>query len=657
MLKKTDIKERGFLFIILLFTFYVYLASLFPAYKSNDSPEIAAAGYTLGICHPPGYPFFINISKIFSLIPIGNIAFRINLLSCIIAILTLLITYQILKEISFYLFKTENKIYSAVSVFILAFSYIFWNQSIEAKGGIYQLNLLFLSLIIFFFVKLVTKFNIKYLYLLTYVYSLSLTNHWQSMILLFPGILFVLYYFRKNLKINDLYFIISFFIIGLSVYVFLMVRPLTSPVINWGNTLSLNGFFEFITRKSYQGEITQFSTTVLMQHIRTFAGFFLQNYWFLWIFIIPGFYALFKKQKIMFWPFIYVLFVNFFAVVIYNRTKLEVIWLIKIFLIPFEYVILIFISIGIFFVFNKYDKYKLLFLTVFLVIVFWGAKKNVDFNCRSRDFLSYDMSFNLFNTINNDSYYFTEHDMYFFPVLYESVVNKKRRDVKLIPLPFLQFEWGQKQIQEKYNFHNLSNVNVLNNYYEIINQSLKTSDVVYREFSSDLFDKFLKMDYLTNFSGLLKTISKIKLSESPLIFKLYSLRGFCSGFAKTEENSELVMRYMIFSALQAEKLMNDKRYNEAAELFLFALRIPVEKLEYSIYYNLSLCYGNLNNDEREIYYLNKCISSKPDYVFAHERLGIYYSEKGLKDEARIFLENAIKYGSTNKKVIDLYNNL
>ncbi|HPD18564.1 MAG TPA: hypothetical protein PLF61_02750, partial [Candidatus Goldiibacteriota bacterium] len=209
----------------------------------------------------------------------------------------------------------------------------------------------------------------------------------------------------------------------------------------------------------------------------------------------------------------------------------------------------------------------------------------------------------------------------------------------------------------KHDFHNLSGINLLNNYYEIINQSLNKTDVVYREFSSDLFDKILRIDYFTNFSGLLKTISKIKLSESPLIFKLYSLRGFFSGFAKTDENAELVTRYMIFSALQAEKLMNDERYNEAAELFLFALRIPVEKLDYLIYYNLSLCYDNLNDEEREIYYLNKCISSKPDYVFAHERLGIYYSEKGLKNEAKIFLENAIKYGSTSKKVIDLYNNL
>ncbi|HPD19315.1 MAG TPA: DUF2723 domain-containing protein, partial [Candidatus Goldiibacteriota bacterium] len=400
MFKKIKIKEHTFLFFILLFIFYIYLISLFPAYKSNDSPEIAAAGYTLGICHPPGYPFYINVSKIFSLIPIGNIAFRINLLSCIIAILILLITYHILKDISLFFFKTGNKIYSALSIFILAFSFIFWNQSIESKGGIYQLNLLFLSLIIFFFVKLIVKFNVKYLYLLAYVYSLSLTNHWQSMIILFPLIIFVMWHFRLNLKMRDLCFIISFFIIGLSVYVFLIIRPFTFPVINWGNTLGLNGFFEFITRKSYQGEIIRFSTNVLMNHIKTFTVFFLQNYWFLWIFIIPGFYALFRKQKIMFWSFLYILFITFFAVVLYNRTRLEVIWLIKIFLMPFEYVILIFISIGIFFIFNKYDKYKSTLFIVFLIIVFCGAKKNVDFNYRSRDFLSYDMAFNLFNTIN-----------------------------------------------------------------------------------------------------------------------------------------------------------------------------------------------------------------------------------------------------------------
>jgi len=267
------------------------------------------------------------------------------------------------------------------------------------------------------------------------------------------------------------------------------------------------------------------------------------------------------------------------------------------------------------------------------------------------------MAFNLFNSIKKDSYYFTEHDMYFFPVMYEQIVNKKREDIKLIPLPFLQFRWCGKNIENKYGYKNISSENTLQNYNELINQSLDKAGLVYRDFSSNMFDKILKINYITSFAGLLKTISKIKQSESPLFYELYSYRGLYTIVAQTDENIEIVIRYLIFSALHAEKLMNEKRYNEAIKLFNFALRIPAEKFEYKIYYNLALCYNGINDTEKELFYLKMCIQSKPDFVFAHEQLGIYYFERGFKKEARIFLENAIKYGSINKKIIDLFNDL
>ena len=652
MIKNNIIKESFFLLLLFLVIFYIYLISLFPSYKNNDSPEISAAVYTLGICHPPGYPFFINTAKIFSLFPIGNIAFRINLFSSFMAILTLVVTYYLLINLSFYLFKKENKLYSIISVFLLSFSYIFWNQAIEAKGGIYQLNLLFMSIILFLYIKLLKQFNLKYFYLLIYIYSLSLTNHWQSMMVLLPVIIILFWKYKSLLKSNNLIYFLSFFILGLSIYVFLFIRGFSYTVINWGNTSDIIGFFEFISRRPYTGEIEKFTLEIIFQHIKVFTDLILHNYWFLWIFAIPGVYILFKKDKKIFFLFIYILFAFTVAVIFYNRTKIEVIWLIKIFLMPLQYIILILIATGIFYILNNYQS---LFVIIFLFVIFFYIKNSFNINYRARDFLSYDMAFNLFNTIKKDAFYLGEHDMYLFPVLYEQVVNKKRLDIKIIQLPFLQFDWGKKQVQRKYNiFFKYYN---LNTYYELISECLESSQIIYRDFSSELFDKILKLDYIVNLSGLLKTISKKGTFENYLIFKLYSLRGFYSNFAKTDENTELIERYMIFSAIMAEELMNKGKYNDAIELYKYALKIPVEKLDYKIYYNMAICYNKLNNFEKEFDYLNKCIVSKPDFVFAYERLAIYYYKKGLKNEAKIYLENAIKYGSTNKEIIDLYNEL
>ena len=44
---------------------------------------------TSGICHPPGYPFYILTAKLFSLLPWGSLAFKVNLFSALCACLAL----------------------------------------------------------------------------------------------------------------------------------------------------------------------------------------------------------------------------------------------------------------------------------------------------------------------------------------------------------------------------------------------------------------------------------------------------------------------------------------------------------------------------------------------------------------------------------------
>ena len=49
----------------------VYLFTLAPTITFGDSGELATAAYTLGVAHPPGYPLWLILAKLFSFIPIG----------------------------------------------------------------------------------------------------------------------------------------------------------------------------------------------------------------------------------------------------------------------------------------------------------------------------------------------------------------------------------------------------------------------------------------------------------------------------------------------------------------------------------------------------------------------------------------------------------
>jgi len=58
---------------------YVVLAA--PGVGWMDSGELTAAAWSLGGAHPPGHPAHSLLGKLASLAPLGEIAFRVNLLS------------------------------------------------------------------------------------------------------------------------------------------------------------------------------------------------------------------------------------------------------------------------------------------------------------------------------------------------------------------------------------------------------------------------------------------------------------------------------------------------------------------------------------------------------------------------------------------------
>jgi hypothetical protein len=63
-----------------------YLLTLAPTVTFWDAGEFIAAAKTLGIPHPPGTPLFVMIAHVWALLlPIGEYAFRTNLLSAFLS--------------------------------------------------------------------------------------------------------------------------------------------------------------------------------------------------------------------------------------------------------------------------------------------------------------------------------------------------------------------------------------------------------------------------------------------------------------------------------------------------------------------------------------------------------------------------------------------
>ncbi|MFA6410929.1 MAG: DUF2723 domain-containing protein, partial [Candidatus Buchananbacteria bacterium] len=269
----------------------VYLLTLAPSITMEDSAELITAAYTLGIAHPSGYPLYVILGKLFTYIPFGTIAWRVNLLSAVCGAATIALLYLILNKISI------KKPIAFSFALVAAFSPIFWSQSVVAK--FYTLNTLLVCVLILFLLAWGKSKDNKYLLWFSLVYGLALTNH-TMIILLAPA--FALYIIFKDYKILLNWRLILkmfiLFLLGLAVYLYIPFRAWQRPVFNWGIVSTWHDALLHIARRQYN-DFSPFANAY--GKVGIFVSFIFEVYrQFFWptlVLALLGLVYLFKKNK------------------------------------------------------------------------------------------------------------------------------------------------------------------------------------------------------------------------------------------------------------------------------------------------------------------------------------------------------------------------
>ena len=78
--------------VFFLVSFAIYLYTLFPSIAPyRDAGEMVTVVQTLGVAHPPGYPLYVLLGRVFvSVMPFGDAAYRLNVFSSLAGALTVL---------------------------------------------------------------------------------------------------------------------------------------------------------------------------------------------------------------------------------------------------------------------------------------------------------------------------------------------------------------------------------------------------------------------------------------------------------------------------------------------------------------------------------------------------------------------------------------
>lgn len=187
--------------LVFFITTVIYLSTLAPTVAFWDCGEFITTAYTLGIPHPPGAPFYTLLGRIFSMLPFGEIAFRVNLLSAAAGIATVVLIYLCtVRLLSTWLDREDTAQQIAiifgglVASLSTAFSFSFWNNAIEAE--VYGLSMCITMLAVWVALRWDDAHkdhnSDRLLLFIAYLFGLGAGVHLQCLLTI-PGILILLF--------------------------------------------------------------------------------------------------------------------------------------------------------------------------------------------------------------------------------------------------------------------------------------------------------------------------------------------------------------------------------------------------------------------------------------------------------------------------------
>jgi hypothetical protein len=158
----------------------LYLRTLVPGLLPGDSGEFQTLAYLLGHTHPTGYPVYLVLARLAAWLPVGGIAYRVNLFSAIMGAITAAGLYLSGRCLVSY------RLPALAGALILAASPTFWSQAVIAE--VYTSGAAFLVAILFLLLRWDRTRDGISLLIAGLVGGLSLGVHF-SVLLLAPAVL------------------------------------------------------------------------------------------------------------------------------------------------------------------------------------------------------------------------------------------------------------------------------------------------------------------------------------------------------------------------------------------------------------------------------------------------------------------------------------
>ena len=224
-------------------TFLVYAWGACRTIYVGDSGELVAAVHLLGIPHPSGYPLYVLLGKLWTLVPFGSVAFRMSLFSAACAAATCGILYLLCSRLGL------RPSAGATAALLLAFSPSFWGEANIQR--VYALNALFLGLATALAFAWHRTRRPSALAAAAFACGLGATNHTFMALCGAALAVFALVTEPALFRRPAILKVAAAGLAGLAPYAYLPLRSRMNPPLDWGNPETWNAFLAVVTRRDF----------------------------------------------------------------------------------------------------------------------------------------------------------------------------------------------------------------------------------------------------------------------------------------------------------------------------------------------------------------------------------------------------------------------
>lgn len=230
--------------LALLIAAIIYIYTMWPTVAGGDSGELIAAVHSLGVIHPPGYPLYTMLAHLMTHLPIGSVAWRVNLFSLICGLGVFTLFVQFCRR-----FVPQLWICLAAGL-TLMFSPLMWRYSIVAE--VFTLHALLSFATFTLTVKAVQEQRPKLAILISLLVGFGVSHHHTYIFVALGCAIFLLWHLRgKVFQPKLLLSCLAAVGIGLTPYLYLVWSSTQVPLIAWGDQSTWDGFWTHFFRREY----------------------------------------------------------------------------------------------------------------------------------------------------------------------------------------------------------------------------------------------------------------------------------------------------------------------------------------------------------------------------------------------------------------------